>query len=122
MKWIKSVSIGGKLGYGFFIPLCMMIGLGVLFIVLIQKLNDNEHQIVNTDLASLRSISEANTATSDFRVGEIQHILSTDAAEMKIYKAVMDDTEKTINAKIDEYKKLMTSEDHEAFQTYSNNW
>jgi methyl-accepting chemotaxis protein len=122
MSFFNDVSIGGKLRIGFFIPIVMTIALGVLSIVLVEKLSDNAHTIATVHLASIRAVADINVNVSDYRIAELQHIISSDKKEQEIDEVAMRSELESINTGLRAYESMVSEKERPAFSAFKKEW
>ncbi len=122
MSLIKNVSIGSKMKIGFFSLTAMTLALGILFVFLVEKLSDNARVIADVNLVSVRATSDINTNTSDFRVAEIQHILSEDQLEMNKYDKDMEKQLDNIKKNEEAYEAVITESDKPVYEKFKELW
>jgi methyl-accepting chemotaxis protein len=66
--------------------------------------------MVENWIPSIVNVNRINTATSDFRIAELQHTLSVDDESMKMFEENMDKELRTIKEASAAYEKLISSE------------
>lgn len=118
----NGMSIGWKLKIGFFVPLLLTIALGVMFLILVEKLSANANTIATVNLVAVRSTSDINTNTSDFRIAELQHILSSDEKDMAHYENEMKKELKTIDDNEKIYEKIIVEKDKPLYVEFKRLW
>ena len=78
-----STKIAMSMGF-----LAVLMGvLGVYLIVQMAKINDVSTLMADRLIPSLANADAMNNAASEYRMAEILHIYSTDAAQMREYEA-----------------------------------
>ncbi len=125
MSWFKNLPIRSKLTLSFSVVLAMFVALGVASLLLMERMNDNLVKTESVHLANIKATSDINTNTSDFRIGEIQHILSTEDSEMLKYEKEMEQKLKDIKANEEIYKANLstaTPEEKMAWDKFKTNW
>lgn len=87
------------------------------------SLNDNTVEIATNWLPSTRAVNSINTATSDFRIAEGSHILSTDPAEMSRAEKDIRAVDDHIKAIRKEYEGLISAaSERTAYESFSTKW
>jgi methyl-accepting chemotaxis protein len=100
-----------------------MILLGGFSVYRLQEVNSIAAEINENWLPSALHLSDMNTNTSDFRVAELQHILSTDPKEMANYEKDMAQVIANFNKNNEAYKKLISSsEEQKLYDDFSAKW
>ncbi|MBA4094673.1 MAG: methyl-accepting chemotaxis protein, partial [Candidatus Accumulibacter sp.] len=92
-------------------------------IVQLEKVNGTSTEIEVNWLPSTRVAGDLNTATSDFRVAELQHVLSTDEAEMGRYEKELGELAAQLDKLGATYAKLVsTPEEQAVFDSFKGSW
>ncbi|HYO66009.1 MAG TPA: methyl-accepting chemotaxis protein, partial [Archangium sp.] len=73
-----------------------------------QRANE---EVSKNAMPSINSVSSANTATSDFRISELQHILSVDVSQMAAYERDMRTQQESIQLHLKNYEPLATTDE-----------
>jgi len=89
MKWFYNLKTGTKLMVSFFTVLAVTAFLGIFSIRNMAEVQKAGAEVANMYLPVTYSLSDINTNTSDFRIAELQHILSTVKEDMDRYEADM---------------------------------
>jgi methyl-accepting chemotaxis protein len=101
----------------------MTIFTGVFSTIQLDRVNQISTDMETNWMPSLRTTSNLNTAISNFRVAELQHILSTEDAEMTVYEKRMDSLAAEIEKTRANYVKLINSpEEQKIYDQFSKNW
>ena len=108
---LKNMKLAPKLFGAFSAVLLLMAGLGLFALVQMSKVNDSSSEIASNWLPSIKFIKEIDTNTSDYRIAELEHVVSElpadmQAAEVKMRKLI-ESMEKTEGL----YTKLISSTD-----------
>lgn len=125
MFGFKNLAIRSKLTLSFAVVLALFVALGAASIVLMERMNENLIKTESVQLLNTAAASDINTNTSDFRIGEIQHILSTEDSEMAKYENDMKAALASIKANEDKYSvnlKVATPEEKMAWDKFKTNW
>ncbi|MEG2814938.1 MAG: methyl-accepting chemotaxis protein [Oscillospiraceae bacterium] len=81
---MKNLKIGTKLFSLMVFLLFAMIALGIFSISSMRKISRCSTDLSNIWMVSIIAAEEANTAASDYRLGEYAHVVAADAARMKL--------------------------------------
>lgn len=123
MKWFNELRVGTKLTLSFVVVLVLMIFLGVLSILKLAQVNQTSTDMEVNWMPSTRAAGEMNTATSDYRIAELQHILSIDEADMTKYEKLLADINRGIEKTEAEYAKLVSSpEEQRIYDSFVQSW
>ena len=108
MQWFYNLKISAKLSLTFLCILMMTTFLGVFSILQLAKTNGATTEIASNWMPSIRFSSEVNTNSSDFRITELQHILSTSKEDMEKYEKNMASVLNDLKTNQEHYKKLIS--------------
>ena len=123
MKWFNDLKVATKLIVSFGLVLALTAALGVLSIVQLERVNQTSTDLEVNWLPSTRAAGDMNTATSDFRSAELQHVLSVTEAEMAKYEQNLAQLQATLDKSIAAYAKLVSSSQEQAvFDTFKTSW
>lgn len=123
MGCIKSQSIKTRLRAAFLIVFAIFVGVGLVVDQRMRVINDQSTEIAANWMPSIVAINAINTATSDYRTAEGQHILSTAETEMAAYEKEMDRLSKEIAEWRKQYKALIASEEELAlYQSFTRKY
>jgi len=109
-----GMKIGIKLGLGFGIILALMLGMGMFSSFEMGKVNDMSTEMAENWMPSVRYAEAMNTNTSDYRIKELQHILSNNAADRGKYEKHMGTVMADFKKNRDAYIKLISSPEEKA--------
>lgn len=120
---LKNLKISKKLFVLVFsLLLCLSI-VGGSSIALMNKINDASTEIAGNWLPSVIIAEEINTMTSDYRIYEIDHIVTQDAAMMQEYEKKITGKGDEINKKFKEYEAFITNdEDRQLLENAESAW
>ena len=100
-----------------------MVFLGVYSINNLNKVNQVSTDITADFIPGMIQSGNINTMTSDFRILEYEHIISTDNTEMAQKEKEMENKNNEISKEMDLYEKSITSsEDKKLFDNFKNDW
>lgn len=111
MNVLARLSIGLRLSGAFFIVLALLTAVAVFSLNKMGDVNARVVEVNTSWLPSIKLLGDLNTATSDFRLAELQHILSTSEEDMSSYEKQLQKIDATIESSRKEYEKVITSDD-----------
>ena len=85
MNLFRDLKIATKLGLGFFVVLLLMAIMGAVALSEMSKVNDQSTEIATNWMPSINFIHETNTATSDYRIAELNHVLAETPEQMALF-------------------------------------
>jgi methyl-accepting chemotaxis protein len=123
MKWLANLTVFKKLAVSALISIALTVTVGVFALDQIDKVNQTSTDMELNWMPSAVLTGAMNTNTSDFRVAELQHILSTDDAEMATYEKAMAQVETEFKKNQSSYVKLISSPQEQAlYDAFLKNW
>ncbi|MCG3692983.1 methyl-accepting chemotaxis protein [Aliarcobacter butzleri] len=111
---LKNLKVSKKLFTGFGIIVGLVILLGILSIQKMETVNEQSTEMAGNWMPSITVTNKINTATSDFRILEYDHILSKTDEEMKNNEAKMKELLDVMKKDFEKYEKLISSEDEKS--------
>ncbi|MFW0694489.1 MCP four helix bundle domain-containing protein, partial [Aliarcobacter butzleri] len=111
---LKNLKVSKKLFTGFGIIVGLVILLGILSTQKMSIVNDQSTIISENWLPSVVLTNKINTATSDYRILEYDHILSKTDEEMKNNEVKMKELLDIMKKDLEKYEKLISSENEKA--------
>lgn len=111
MNFFRQLKIATKLGLGFFLILALMTFLGLMALSEMSKVNDQSTDIAKNWMPSINFVNQMNTATSDYRIAELQHVLASKPEQMAKFEQDMQSALATINKNRDSYAALIVLEE-----------
>ncbi|WP_419681544.1 HAMP domain-containing methyl-accepting chemotaxis protein [Aliarcobacter butzleri] len=111
---LKNLKVSKKLFTGFGIIVSLVIILGILSTQKMSVVNDQSTIIAENWLPSVVVTNKINTATSDYRILEYDHILSKTDEEMENNETKMKDLLDVMKKDLEKYEKLISSENEKA--------
>ncbi|MCB1191551.1 MAG: MCP four helix bundle domain-containing protein [Leptospiraceae bacterium] len=121
MKWFKNLKIGVKVVFAFTIVLVLIILMGAFSIYQLNALYLVAKEINSNWLPSVRVISNMNTITSDIRISELSHILSTVDEDMKKWESTNNSLKKDLENEEKTYVALISSdEERKMYEKYKD--
>ena len=111
---LNNLKMATKLSLGFGIVLILMIVSGIISLNRMSIVNDQSTILSENWMPSIKVTEEINTNTSDFRIAEYEHVLSTTDEGMKKAEETMDKVLATMKKNRTEYEKLISSPEEQA--------
>ncbi|HYF60511.1 MAG TPA: methyl-accepting chemotaxis protein [Burkholderiaceae bacterium] len=99
-----------RLYAAFAVSAAFTLALGAFAIVQIAGLTAHTHHIASHWLPSIEALAALKSEMREFRTQELQHLLSTEAAEMDEWEGRMKRTLDSIDAKFTAYERLATTD------------
>ncbi len=97
--------------------------LGIIAIIKLAVVNSMSTEMEQKWLPSARITGDLNTNTSDYRIAEEFHVLSTDASEMAAYEKKLVDLSHIISENRRKYEPLISSpEEQSAYNAFVQSW
>jgi methyl-accepting chemotaxis protein len=123
MNAFYNLKIFSKLMISFLAVLSMTVFMGVFSIVQLANVNQSSTDMGLNWMPSMRVTQNMDVNISNFRIAELQHILSTDEAEMAHYEKNMDRILLTFEKNRADYVKLISSpEEQQLYEKFHKNW
>ncbi|MEZ7196024.1 methyl-accepting chemotaxis protein [Pseudodesulfovibrio karagichevae] len=117
----EKVSV--KLSASFACIILLAVVLGLISIVNLGSINDDSTIMVENWIPSIINVNKINTATSDFRIAELQHTLAIDDAGMKAFEKAMEQQAEKIREASEAYATLISSEkERTKFNDFKTAW
>jgi methyl-accepting chemotaxis protein len=123
MKRIQDLRLSLKFGGAFALLLLLAAFLGIYSVGKLAAVNGTTTEISKIWLPSVQSISDMNTNTSDFRIAELQYILSLTEQEGAKYEKDMQTVLADFAKNQSTYEPLISSdEERKLYETFKNKW
>jgi methyl-accepting chemotaxis protein len=123
MTWFYNLKIASKLLVTFFVLSALTLLLGVFALHQMEQMQRANEEVSKNAMPSITFVSSTNTDTSDFRIAELQHILSPDAAQMENYERDMRAEQETISSHLEKYEPLIsTDEERRLYEEFTQLW
>ena len=123
MQWFANLRLKPKLMLSFALVMALSAIMGLLAERRLTGLNEATHDIADNWMPSTRLVSDINARMGQFRVAELQHVLSTDESFMRRYEGFMADALKIIDEDKARYAKLINSPEEKAqWDTFTQQW
>lgn len=110
MKFNGDMSIKRKLVMAFSLIVILFIGLSFYALKTLVVINDQSTIMAVNWIPSVDCAHSINTMTSDFRILEFQHVISTSEAEMNKYERLMEAKKVEIKKALEKYDTIETNE------------
>jgi len=115
----KNMRIATKLAFGFGLLLVLIGTLGSFALMQMGKVNEQSTELAENWLPSIVAIEEINTNSSDYRITELEHVLSETPEDMQRLEKKMNDILASMHKKEEAYSKLISSpEEQRLFDEY----
>ncbi|ATB41035.1 hypothetical protein CYFUS_006497 [Cystobacter fuscus] len=111
MIWFQNLKIATKLLVSFLILLALTGLLGVFALEQMRQMRRASDEVTDNWMPSTLYVSDANTNTSDFRIAELQHVLSLNSEEMSGYERQMREQLDKLDRNLDRYEALISLEE-----------
>ncbi|PIW59257.1 methyl-accepting chemotaxis protein [Shewanella sp. CG12_big_fil_rev_8_21_14_0_65_47_15] len=111
MNLFSNLKVGVRLGFGFGLMLCIILGLGMFSLNQLARVNDLSTEIAANWMPSIDIIGDINTTTSNMRILEYRHIVSQS-------QQVMANVDERLAALMAELKKMRT--EYEALISFAS--
>jgi methyl-accepting chemotaxis protein len=123
MIWFQNLKIAAKLFVSFFVLLSLTALLGVFALRQMREMRHASDEITDNWMPSTLYVSDANTNTSDFRIAELQHVLSATPEEMSGYERQMREQLDKFERNLKQYEPLISlEEERRAFDEFTALW
>ena len=120
---LKKLNIATRLTATLALLVAMLMALAGLAAWQMGTMRASTQEITSNWLPSVEAINTMNTATSDFRVAALSHVLSTDDAAMARYEKEMATLLQKFNTTRDAYVKLISSpEERQIYERFAGQW
>jgi methyl-accepting chemotaxis protein len=123
MKWFRDLRIATKILLSFVLVLTITACLGLFALSEMSDVRMSADEIATNWLPSVKHVSDMNTNTSDFRIAELQHILSTDEDQMIAWEKEMDRVAAALRKNEEAYQPLISSkEERRRYDDFRVQW
>jgi methyl-accepting chemotaxis protein len=122
MRYIKS-SLAAKLYGGFGLVLLIFCAVVAFSITTMGSLSGRTNSIGTVDLPSTRLIGTIDTAESDYRTAQLQHVIAPDEQGLQEWEGKMKESDALIHKTFDRYAPLISvDEDRRDFEAAKRQW
>lgn len=111
MRNLNQLKVSTRLGIAFGLVLALILGLGTFTLWRLNQINQSSQDITANWLPASIVVSAMNTGTSDFRISELQHLLSTSDDDMAKYEKEMAANLEQMKLNRATYEKVISSPD-----------
>ncbi len=119
----SNLKISMRLALSFIVVLSLTLFIGLFSVFELGKVNQTSTDMEINWMPSVRVTSALDTNVSDFRIAELQHILSTDDKDMSKYEQDLSKITSVIEKNRSEYEKLISSaEERKIYDLFTSNW
>lgn len=108
---MNTIQIGTRLALAFAAMLALTSALGIFAIAQLAEVRQASTDISDKWMAAARLTAEMNTDSSNFRIAEVQHILSTEPDERAKYEKVIAAISALLDKSANGYEKLISSKE-----------
>ena len=123
MHWFYNLRMAKKLLVSFGLVCIIVTGMGFFSVVELEKVNGVSTEMEMNWLPSVRLTSDMNTNTSDFRIAELQHVLSVTPEEMAYWEKNMNEVLVTLAKNQAQYEPLISSdEERRLYEAFKHAW
>ena len=123
MNFLKHLKIGQRLGLAFGVMLAITLALGAYAAVQLGRVNQTSTDMDENWMPSVATTGALNTAIGDFRAAELQHVLSTDAAQSQMLEKTMSRVSELIAKKSQAFESLISDPDkQEIWDRFKQRW
>ncbi|CAN0627852.1 Methyl-accepting chemotaxis protein I [Burkholderia multivorans] len=122
MGSLRKMKVFNKLLIAFLTVVAMLVGTGGFGIYQVSQVNDRVLDVNNNWLPSVRLAAQMRSDMRQFRISELQHILSTSDADMSKYEKQMSDALADLKESDSQYSKLISdSNERQAYDDFKKN-
>ena len=120
---LKNLKISTRLTATLALLVAIIVGLCSLALVQMGSMRASTQEITADWLPSVGLVNAMNTNTSDFRIGEYSHVVSTDAADMARFEKEIAAVKAEFEKNRDAYVKLINSdEERKLYDGFAADW
>jgi methyl-accepting chemotaxis protein len=120
---LSNFKIGTKLMVGFAIVLVIAIAQSLYGVYTLKSVNSKSTEIADNWLRSVMYVSAMDVNTSDIRVAQFQHLLSSDEAAMTGFEKEIADVLANLEKNRSDYVKLIyAGEERKIFDAFESEW
>jgi methyl-accepting chemotaxis protein len=120
---MKNLKISTRLSATLALLVAIIIGLSGMALLKMGSMRASTEEITDNWLPSVELVNAMNTATSDFRIGEYAHVVSTDDAEMARFEKEIAAVKAGFEKNREAYVKLISSAEERAiYDGFAADW
>ncbi|MCB8745331.1 MCP four helix bundle domain-containing protein [Rhodoferax sp. U2-2l] len=118
-----DLKLSTRLIFSFIAVLLLTAFMGGFSVYQLAEVNKASTDMSENWMPSIRTVSEMNTNTSDFRIAEVQHVFSQTAQEMAAYEQTMAQLTSVFDKNKADYEKLISdAEEKKLYDGFSDKW
>ncbi|HEY8581421.1 MAG TPA: methyl-accepting chemotaxis protein [Capillimicrobium sp.] len=119
----RRLSLRWKLLGSFAVVVALTVVLAVVALSKMSGMAENANTLGDVDLPAVQLLGTANTATSDFRSAQLQHVIADTDGEMDRWERELDAQDKIVRQALTEYEPfVINADDRRFFDTASAQW
>jgi len=123
MSWFKNLKLTKKLGLGFGLVLAFMLGLGILAITELSRVDASMVDVSTNWLPSVQAVGTLQFDVATIRRFELSQVLAPDAAAMEKFRTNADQTQLKLAADLKTYEPLVsTDEERGLYNDFRAGW
>jgi methyl-accepting chemotaxis protein len=123
MRALLNLSVATRLAVAFGILVTLLLIVAGLAWLQMATMREVTHEITENWLPSVARVNQMNTATSDFRVFEFQHVLNTDDAALAGVEKNMASVRATLDEHRRVYEALISSDaERDLYESFNADW
>ncbi len=123
MKWLQGLSTRARLLWAFGTVVVLSALLGLFSLMQLGKVQDSVEAIGNNWLPSVRVAAEVDKAVATYRRRQLNHVLSSDPAQMRKLENELRDFEPDVARRFDQYEKMIVlPEERELLDRIKSGW
>ncbi len=120
---LARLSLNRQLYGGFLIVLALTVGMGMVALYSLERVNAQVEQLANKWLQGVGQLAVAKAALLQAREFEVKHSLTEDPSYHAEYEQKMGDAVKEVNSSMDSYASLIQGQTERAlFENFATKW
>ena len=119
MTWFSNLKIGRRLALAFFVLVAMLVVSAVVSVGKMGGLNANTASVTQNAVPSVRITEQINTSASDFRILQLQHVITGSKSETAKLEGAMAAKSAAIEKLAAAYTPLISDAKDQAFVVWS---
>src|SRR5262249_14319385 len=122
MRWFHDLKMFAKLMLAFVVILSITALIGAFSLSKMADVRVATNDIAENWMPSIQYLGDMNTNTSDFRIAELQHILSTTPEQMAEYERAIDRQLENLRRNEVAYLPLCTEKEQRPYAEFKAHW
>jgi methyl-accepting chemotaxis protein len=123
MEGLMKLTVRKKLFGGFFGVVGLMVALGVVALIEMGGIQSSATYLGTNTVPSVEIIGSTDTAESDYRIAQLQHVIATTKTDMAAQETEMARQRSLVESVLKQYQGAITnSQDRALWQTVSSKW